>query len=79
MDVALLGQGYMDVASWSELTNATGGTLYQYTPFTPVLDHDQVLDSPQVKGGPASGLELCAGLISNRPMHCRRLEGRPND
>ncbi|GAX84456.1 hypothetical protein CEUSTIGMA_g11876.t1 [Chlamydomonas eustigma] len=44
VDISLLGQGYMDVASLSDLTTATGGTLYQYTPFNPALDHDQVLN-----------------------------------
>ncbi|KAG1679938.1 hypothetical protein FOA52_007002 [Chlamydomonas sp. UWO 241] len=44
IDVSLLAQGYMDVASLSVLTTSTGGTLYQYTPFSPALDHDQVLN-----------------------------------
>lgn len=35
-------QGYMDIATFSDLTTTTGGTLYQYTPFNPALDHDQV-------------------------------------
>ena len=34
----------MDIASLSDLTTATGGSLYQYTPFNPALDHDQVLN-----------------------------------
>jgi len=37
-------QGYMDIASLSDLATTTGGTLYQYTPFNPALDHDQVLN-----------------------------------
>lgn len=32
----------MDIATFSDLTTTTGGTLYQYTPFNPALDHDQV-------------------------------------
>ncbi len=35
-------QGYMDIASLSDVVSTTGGTLYQYTPFNPVMDHDQV-------------------------------------
>ena len=42
VDISLLAQGYMDIASLTDLTTATGGTLYQYTPFNPVMDHDQV-------------------------------------
>ena len=44
VDISLLAQGYMDIASLSDLTLTTGGTLYQYTPFNPQLDHDQVLN-----------------------------------
>ena len=42
IDVAFMAQGYCDLASFSDLTSTTGGTLYQYTPFNPLTDHDQV-------------------------------------
>ena len=35
-------QGYKDIATLSDLTTTTGGTLYQYTPFNPAMDHDRV-------------------------------------
>lgn len=44
IDVALMAQGYMDIATLSDLVANTGGTLYQYTPFNPAMDHDQVLN-----------------------------------
>ena len=44
VDISLLAQGYMDIASLSDLTLTTGGTFYQYTPFNPQLDHDQILN-----------------------------------
>eukprot|EP00798_Chlamydomonas_sp_ICE-L_P015088 gene15088-21143_t len=43
IDLSFLAQGYSDLASFSDLTSATtGGTIYQYTPFNPVMDHDQI-------------------------------------
>lgn len=41
-------QGYMDVATFSDFVSTTGGTVYQYTPFSPVMDHDQVRASLSV-------------------------------
>lgn len=55
VDISLLAQGYMDIASLSDLTTATGGSLYQYTPFNPALDHDQV-----GKGGGQQSISLPA-------------------
>ncbi len=37
-------QGYVDVATFSDLAASTGGTLYQYTPFNAAMDHDLVLN-----------------------------------
>lgn len=32
----------MDVATFTDLTASTGGSLYYYPGFTPSMDHDQV-------------------------------------
>eukprot|EP00983_Pelagomonas_calceolata_P098498 1158358-Pelagomonas_calceolata.AAC.11 len=37
-------QGYVDVATFSDLASSTGGSLYQYTPFNAAMDHDLVLN-----------------------------------
>lgn len=57
IDISLMSQGYMDVASLGDLTTCTGGTLYQYTPFNPALDHDQVLNDLKWNVARPQGME----------------------
>lgn len=44
IDVFLLVQHYADVATLSTLTHSTGGSLYHYLPFNPLMDQDQLLN-----------------------------------
>lgn len=44
IDLFLLAQHYVDVATFSTLTHTTGGSLYHYLPFNPVMDQDQLLN-----------------------------------
>jgi hypothetical protein len=44
IDLFLMSQGYMDVATLGSLPMMTGGTIYHYQPFNPVMDQDQLLN-----------------------------------
>ncbi len=57
----------MDVASLSDLVATTGGTLYTYTPFNPVMDHDQVRTMLVGQGRLALW-----GLCTLKPPDCRQ-------
>jgi protein transport protein SEC24 len=44
IDLFVLSQAYTDIATLSTLSHTTGGSLYHYCPFTPVMDQDQLLN-----------------------------------
>lgn len=44
VDLFFLTQGYVDIATLSDLSNTTGGSLYNYPQFNPLLDQDQLLN-----------------------------------
>jgi len=44
IDLFLMSQGYMDIATLGSLPMMTGGTIYHYQPFNPVMDQDQLLN-----------------------------------
>lgn len=44
IDLFVLSQAYSDIATLSTLSHTTGGSLYHYCPFNPVMDQDQVLN-----------------------------------
>lgn len=44
MDLFLLAQSYMDIATLATLPSTTGGSVYHYMPFNPQLDCDQLLN-----------------------------------
>jgi hypothetical protein len=44
IDLFLLAQSYVDIATLATLTNTTGGSLYHYLPFNPMMDQDQLLN-----------------------------------
>lgn len=44
IDLFLAGQLYMDVSTLSDLPMSTGGSVYNYSPFNPALDQDQLLN-----------------------------------
>jgi len=62
VDISFLSQGYVDIATFSDITSSTGGTIYQYTPFNPVLDHDQVLNDLKWNVVRPQGLEAVMRL-----------------
>lgn len=58
IDLFLLAQGYVDVSTLSCLPMMTGGSIYHYCPFNPMMDQDQLLNDlkwnvsrPQVGAG----------------------------
>eukprot|EP00879_Flechtneria_rotunda_P003737 GHRR01003975.1.p1 GENE.GHRR01003975.1~~GHRR01003975.1.p1 ORF type:complete len:914 (+),score=321.96 GHRR01003975.1:246-2744(+) len=57
IDVFLLPQAYIDVATFSSLTNTTGGSLYHYLPFNPLMDQDQLLNDLKWNVSRPQGLE----------------------
>eukprot|EP00798_Chlamydomonas_sp_ICE-L_P028229 gene28229-31330_t len=57
IDVSFMAQGYCDLASFHDLTSTTGGTMYQHTPFSPMMDHDQVLNDLKWNLARLQGLE----------------------
>ncbi len=72
----------MDVATLSDLVGCTGGTLYQYVPFNPVMDHDQVrvqagmavLETAQVQAQRAGSGSVCRVTVYHHPpWHYRAL------
>ncbi|GFH20962.1 uncharacterized protein HaLaN_18173 [Haematococcus lacustris] len=86
IDIALLAQGYMDVASLLDLVAVTGGTLYQYTPFNPVLDHDQVLNDLKWNLSRPQGMEAVMRLrcsqgldVAHYTGHYYRMPSSPTD
>lgn len=44
IDLFLLAQSYVDVATLASLAHTTGGSLYHYLPFNPLMDQDQLLN-----------------------------------
>lgn len=70
----MLAQTYVDVATISTLIHTTGGSLYHYLPFNPLMDQDQLLNDlkwnvsrPQVRWN-CMGCSVCthadlAGLV----------------
>jgi hypothetical protein len=44
IDLFLLAQAYVDIATLSTLAHTTGGSLYHYLPFNPMMDQDQLLN-----------------------------------
>ncbi|KAL6760997.1 hypothetical protein V8C86DRAFT_991602 [Haematococcus lacustris] len=86
IDIALLAQSYMDVASLLDLVAVTGGTLYQYTPFNPVLDHDQVLNDLKWNLSRPQGMEAVMRLrcsqgldVAHYTGHYYRMPSSPTD
>jgi protein transport protein SEC24 len=70
IDLFVLSQAYTDIATLSTLSHTTGGSLYHYCPFTPLMDQDQLLNDlkwnvsrPQV-GPTGSGVADLAGQHS---------------
>jgi hypothetical protein len=65
IDLFVLSQAYTDIATLSTLSHTTGGSLYHYCPFTPLMDQDQLLNDlkwnvsrPQV--GPPGSPWFCS-------------------
>lgn len=57
IDLFLLAQHYVDIATLSTLTHTTGGTLYHYLPFNPLMDQDQLLNDLKWNVTRPQGLE----------------------
>jgi protein transport protein SEC24 len=57
VDLFLLGQGYMDVATLGVLATATGGSVHSYVPFAPAADQDQLLNDLKWNVSRPQGLE----------------------
>lgn len=64
IDLFLLssGTGAMDVATLSDLTMTTGGSLYPYFNFIPALDTDQILNDLKWNVSRVQGLEAVMRL-----------------
>ena len=50
-------QGYVDIASLSDLATTTGGTVYSYVPYNPANDFDQLVNDLSWNVGRQQGLE----------------------
>lgn len=57
VDICVLAQSYVDVASLSDLVTTTGGTLYTYMPFSPANDYDQLANDLRWSCARLQGLE----------------------
>jgi protein transport protein SEC24 len=44
IDLFLLAQSYVDIATLATLPHTTGGSMYHYLPFNPMMDQDQLLN-----------------------------------
>jgi hypothetical protein len=82
VDLMVLGQGYCDIATLSELATTTGGTVYSYTPYNPLTDFDQVVNDLSWNVARQQGLEAvmrvrCStGLdVESYSGHCFRCGG----
>jgi hypothetical protein len=69
IDLFLLAQSYVDIATLATLPHTTGGSMYHHLPFNPMMDQDQLLNDlkwnvsrPQVRL-----LYFTCSLLS---MHC---------
>eukprot|EP00198_Chlamydomonas_reinhardtii_P000301 XP_001689636.1 COP-II coat subunit [Chlamydomonas reinhardtii] len=79
VDLSVLGQGYVDIASLSDLAVTTGGTVYSYTPYSPVNDFDQLVNDLSWNVARQQGLEAVmrvrcsSGLdVESYSGHCYR-------
>jgi len=86
IDIAFLAQGYVDVATFSDLASSTGGSLYQYTPFNAAMDHDLVLNDLKWNLLRPQGMEAVmrvrcsAGLdVKSYSGHFFRMPSNPTD
>ncbi len=59
IDIFLLAQHYVDVATLSTLPHTTGGSLYHYLPFNPVMDQDQLLNDLKWNVGRQQVISYC--------------------
>lgn len=57
IDLFLLAQSYVDVATLASLAHTTGGSLYHYLPFNPLMDQDQLLNDLKWNVSRPQGLE----------------------
>lgn len=57
IDLFMLSQAYTDIATLSTLSHTTGGSLYHYCPFTPLMDQDQLLNDLKWNVNRPQGLE----------------------
>jgi protein transport protein SEC24 len=65
IDLFLLAQSYVDIATLATLSHTTGGSMYHYLPFNPMMDQDQLLNDlkwnvsrPQVRRSAAATYQL---------------------
>lgn len=72
IDLFVLSQAYTDTATLSTLSHTTGGSLYHYCPFTPLMDQDQLLNDlkwnvsrPQVGNIGATRTLVCCTHFSS--------------
>lgn len=82
VDLSILAQGYVDVASLSDLPLSTSGSVYNYTPFHPVLDFDQLVNDLKWNVSRPQGLEAVMRLRCSQGMEVEAYNGsfyrRPN-
>jgi protein transport protein SEC24 len=57
VDLFFVGQAYVDVATFSDLPNMTGGSVYNYIPYNPMLDQDQLFNDLKWNVERPQGLE----------------------
>ncbi|GIL50904.1 hypothetical protein Vafri_6870 [Volvox africanus] len=85
IDLVVLGQGYCDIATLSDLATTTGGTVYSYTPYNPVADFDQLVNDLSWNMARQQGLEAVmrvrcsSGLdVESYSGHCYRPPNTPD-
>ncbi|KAG2496206.1 hypothetical protein HYH03_005805 [Edaphochlamys debaryana] len=85
IDIAVLAQGYVDIASLSDLATTTGGTVYAYTPYNPLMDFDQLVNDLSWNVARQQGLEAVmrvrcsSGLdVESYSGHCYRPPNTPD-
>ncbi|GLC37974.1 hypothetical protein PLESTF_000604900 [Pleodorina starrii] len=85
IDLVVLGQGYSDIATLSDLATTTGGTVYSYTPYNPITDFDQLVNDLSWNVARQQGLEAVmrvrcsSGLdVESYSGHCYRPPNTPD-
>jgi hypothetical protein len=74
IDLFMLSQAYTDIATLSTLSHTTGGSLYHYCPFTPLMDQDQLLNDLKWNvNRPQVGTCVLAGELGVPALRCPAL------